>query len=126
VVLIAGEKIVAVGRRGEVTIPDGTPVVSTAGMRMLPGLMDMHVHLMILAHADDKHWDLTYRSRFRREIMPIAAKQLLRDGSATGSSPPTRPPSPRGGSPSAGSRRPAGARREGGSAHRVTVSRYGM
>jgi imidazolonepropionase-like amidohydrolase len=36
VVLIAGERIVAVGRRGEVEIPAGTPIVSTAGMSVLP------------------------------------------------------------------------------------------
>ena len=27
---------------------------------MLPGLWDMHVHLMILGHADYDHWDKTY------------------------------------------------------------------
>jgi imidazolonepropionase-like amidohydrolase len=83
VVLIAGERIVAVGRRGEVEIPAGTPIVSTAGMSVLPGLMDMHVHLMILGHSDYKYWDLTYMKRFRDEIMPIAAKQLLMSGVTT-------------------------------------------
>src|SRR5574339_287496 len=47
VVLIAGERIVAVGRRGEVAVPAGTTVIDTAGMSVLPGLMDMHGHLMI-------------------------------------------------------------------------------
>ena len=83
VVLIAGERIVAVGRRGEVAVPAGTPVIDTAGMSVLPGLMDMHVHLMILGHADYEHWDTTYMSRFRDEIMPIAAKQLLMSGVTT-------------------------------------------
>jgi imidazolonepropionase-like amidohydrolase len=45
--------------------------------------MDMHVHLMILGHADYEHWDKTYMSRFRDEIMPIAAKQLLMSGVTT-------------------------------------------
>ena len=80
VVLIAGEKIVAVGRRSEVAVPAGTPVIDTRGMTMLPGLADMHVHLMIVGHGDYEHWDKTYRGRFRREIMPAAAKQLLRAG----------------------------------------------
>ncbi len=83
VVLIAGDKIVAVGRRGEVEIPAGAKVISTAGMSVLPGLMDMHVHLMLLGHSDYKHWDLTYMKRFRDEIMPIAAKQLLLSGVTT-------------------------------------------
>ena len=49
-------------------------------MSVLPGLADMHVHLMIVGHGDYEHWDTTYRSRFRREIMPAAAKQLLESG----------------------------------------------
>lgn len=80
VVLIAGDRIVAVGPRSEVTIPPGTPTTSTEGMSVLPGLMDMHVHLMIDGHADYEHWDQTYMQRFRDEIMPASAKQLLMAG----------------------------------------------
>lgn len=83
VVLIAGERIVAVGPKSEVPIPDGVEVISTEGMTVLPGLADMHVHLMILGHADYRHWDTTYIPRFRDEIMPIAAKQLLMSGVTT-------------------------------------------
>ena len=60
-----------------------TTVIDTAGMSVLPGLMDMHVHLMILGHADYEYWDKTYMARFRDEIMPIAAKQLLMSGVTT-------------------------------------------
>jgi imidazolonepropionase-like amidohydrolase len=74
---------VAVGHRSQVAVPPGTPVVDTEGMSVLPGLMDMHVHLMILGHADYRHWDTTYMSRFRDEIMPIAARQLLQSGVTT-------------------------------------------
>ncbi len=80
VVLIAGERIVAVGPRSRVVVPAGTPTIDTRGMSVLPGLADMHVHLMIVGHGDYEHWDKTYRSRFRREIMPAAAKQLLESG----------------------------------------------
>ena len=83
VILIAGERITAVGRRGEVAIPAGVRVISTEGMSVLPGLADMHVHLMILGHADYEHWDTTYRRRVRNEIMPAAAKQLLLAGVTT-------------------------------------------
>ena len=83
VVLIAGDRILAVGPRAEVPVPPGTPVVDTEGMSVLPGLMDMHVHLMILGHSDYEHWDKTYLSRFRDLIMPIAAKQLLMSGVTT-------------------------------------------
>lgn len=83
VVVIAGERITAVGRRGEVQVPAGARVISTEGMSVLPGLMDMHVHLMIIGHADYQYWDTTYQRRFRGEIMPAAAKQLLLAGVTT-------------------------------------------
>jgi imidazolonepropionase-like amidohydrolase len=83
VVLIAGERILAVGSRAEIEVPAGVPTIDTAGMSVLPGLMDMHVHLMILGHADYEHWDTTYLGRFRDEIMPIAARQLLESGVTT-------------------------------------------
>ena len=83
VVLIAGDRILAVGPKTEVAVPAGTPVIDTEGMSVLPGLMDMHVHLMILGHADYEHWDKTYMPRFRDLIMPIAARQLLMSGITT-------------------------------------------
>ncbi len=80
VVLIEGERIRAVGRVGEVEIPPGAEIVSTEGMSVLPGLWDMHVHLMIVGHADYDHWDRTYPPLFRSTIMPAAARQLLEAG----------------------------------------------
>ena len=80
IVLIAGERILGVGPRSAVAVPAGTPTIDTRGMSVLPGLADMHVHLMIVGHGDYEHWDKTYRSRFRKEIMPAAAKQLLKSG----------------------------------------------
>src|SRR5215471_15850101 len=48
VVWIAGERIVAVGPRSQVTVPAGIATIDTRGMSVLPGLSDMHVHLMIV------------------------------------------------------------------------------
>lgn len=80
VILVADETIVAVGRQGELAVPDGVEVISTEGMSVLPGLWDMHVHLMIVGHSDYEHWDRTYPERFGDEIMPAAAEQLLHAG----------------------------------------------
>jgi imidazolonepropionase-like amidohydrolase len=80
VVLISGDRITAVGRRTDIAVPPGTPVIDTRGMSVMPGLADMHVHLMILGHSDYEYWDKHYAGRFRDEIMPIAAKQLLESG----------------------------------------------
>lgn len=79
VVLVAGERIVAVGQASEVDVPSGVRVVDTNGMTVLPGLCDMHVHLQLLGHGDYARWDQLYRDR-TEEIMAIAAHQLLETG----------------------------------------------
>jgi imidazolonepropionase-like amidohydrolase len=80
VVIVQDGRIREVGWIGEVTVPAGAQVISTEGMSVLPGLWDMHVHLMIVGHADYDHWDRTYPPLFRSTIMPAAAKQLLLAG----------------------------------------------
>jgi imidazolonepropionase-like amidohydrolase len=80
VILIAGEKIAGVGRVGQLAVPQGAEVISTEGMTVLPGLWDMHVHTMIVGHADYGHWDKAYFNQFESVIMPAAAKQLLSAG----------------------------------------------
>ena len=80
VVLIAGDRIVAVGRDTDVRVPAGVPTVDTNGMTVLPGLIDMHVHLQILGHGDYKRWDDLYGKQNASVVMPIAAKQLLMAG----------------------------------------------
>ncbi len=44
IVLIENNRIKAVGRRGEVTIPAGTPTVDVSGKTIIPGLIDAHAH----------------------------------------------------------------------------------
>jgi imidazolonepropionase-like amidohydrolase len=80
VVLVEGERITAVGQVGHLAVPPGAEVISTEGMTVLPGLWDMHVHLMIAGHSDYEHWDRTYPQRFGTEVMPAAAEQLLLAG----------------------------------------------
>ena len=80
VVIVRGDRIEAVGQVGTLAVPAGAEVISTEGMSVLPGLWDMHVHLMINGHADYAHWDRTYPSLFATVIMPASAKQLLLAG----------------------------------------------
>jgi imidazolonepropionase-like amidohydrolase len=80
VILIDGERIQAVGQVGMAAVPPDAEVISTEGMTVLPGLWDMHVHLMINGHSDYAHWDKTYPARFEPVIMPASAKQLLMAG----------------------------------------------
>ena len=80
VILIEGEKIVKIGQVGSLQIPKDAEIISTEGMSVLPGLWDMHVHLMINGHADYAYWDKKYLPLFRSVIMPSSAKQLLMAG----------------------------------------------
>jgi len=80
VVIIEGERIKAVGQVGTLAIPQGAEVISTEGMSVLPGLWDMHVHLMINGHSDYAHWDKTYPPLMETVIMPASARQLLMAG----------------------------------------------
>ena len=83
VILVEGESIVAVGTIATLEVPADYEVISTEGMSVLPGLWDMHVHLMINGHSDYDHWDKTYSDRFASEIMPASAEQLLLAGVTT-------------------------------------------
>lgn len=82
VILIEGDRIKAVGTLDSLAVPPGATVISTAGMTLLPGLWDAHVHTYLLGHADYTHWDKTYGSspRLAKEIMPASAHQLLMAG----------------------------------------------
>ena len=80
VILVEGERIRAVGQVGTLAVPAGAEIISTEGMSVLPGLWDMHVHLMINGHADYAHWDKTYPAQFESVIMPASARQLLMAG----------------------------------------------
>lgn len=80
IIIIEGEKITRIGQVGTLEIPKDAEVVSTEGMSVLPGLWDMHVHLMINGHSDYPYWDKKYPPLFRNVIMPSSAKQLLMAG----------------------------------------------
>ena len=80
VIIVEGERIKAIGQVGSLTIPAGAEVISTEGMSVLPGLWDMHVHLMLNGHSYYTHWDSTYIDVFESVIMPSSAHQLLMAG----------------------------------------------
>jgi imidazolonepropionase-like amidohydrolase len=53
-VVVRGDRIVAAGPRGSVSIPESTEVVDASGKTILPGLWDMH------AHHDQVEWGPAY------------------------------------------------------------------
>ncbi|MFZ2507437.1 MAG: amidohydrolase family protein [Steroidobacteraceae bacterium] len=80
VVVIDNDRILSVGGRDQVLVPEGAEVISTEGMTVLPGLWDTQVSLMRLGHGDMGRWNATYGPLAERVVMPIAARQLLQAG----------------------------------------------
>ena len=80
VVLVDGQRITAVGQLGRLAVPAGARVVSTEGMFVLPGLWDMHVHLMLAGHGNYAHWDVKYPPLLEPQIIPATARQTLLAG----------------------------------------------
>lgn len=80
VVLIRGERIERVGAIGTLPIPGDYERVSTEGMTVLPGLWDLHVHLIYSGHPDLGYWLREHAEDFEHVTMPAAARQLLSAG----------------------------------------------
>ncbi len=81
-ILIDGNRIVAVGTKDTLQVPPATPVLNADGMTVMPGLIDVHVHMDTIGHTDYQYWHETYRSRIQ-DIYAISAKQMLLYGVTT-------------------------------------------
>jgi len=85
VVLIEGKKIIAAGPAGEVQVPAGAKIIDAHGMTVMPGLIDMHVHLDLLGAGYFSTWFpyvQTPRSR-TAQVMKISLHEALMDGVTT-------------------------------------------
>lgn len=83
-ILIMGNRILAAGPAEAVRIPLGTPVIDTSGATMLPGLIELHAHLLLVGHGDIQGW-FTWleknEARYSAEsVMALSARQLLSAG----------------------------------------------
>jgi len=79
VVLVEGDRIVAVGTEAEIDVPAGARIVDANGYTVMPGLHDAHVHLMIVGHGVYDEFFPRYEDRLD-EMMAISARQLLDAG----------------------------------------------
>jgi imidazolonepropionase-like amidohydrolase len=52
IVVVRGDRIVAVGPRGRVPVPRGARRIAGRGLTLMPGLVDMHVHLAPVPGAE--------------------------------------------------------------------------
>ncbi|HUD96636.1 MAG TPA: amidohydrolase family protein, partial [Woeseiaceae bacterium] len=81
VVVVEGNRIVAAGPRHAVAVPPDATVIDIGGRTLMPGLIDAHVHVDLIGHGDYERYYRFLRGMERLdEVMPIAAKQLLRAG----------------------------------------------
>jgi len=76
VVLVDGEKIVAVGR--DVQVPPGASVVDLSDLTLLPGLVDTHTHLGI-TYKDIPEHDYYYLT-YVMDSTPLRAIQAASNG----------------------------------------------
>jgi hypothetical protein len=83
VVLIQDERIVAIGREGEVRIPVDAARVSTVGYTVLPGLIDVAVHLNEIGHGSRARWREAYEPLTDKVVLPVASRALLSAGVTT-------------------------------------------
>jgi imidazolonepropionase-like amidohydrolase len=83
-VLIEGNRIVQVGAAADVKIPPDATVIDTSGRTMMPGLIELHAHLVILGAGDYGRWFKwleDHKDKYPIEkIMEISANQLLMAG----------------------------------------------
>lgn len=80
-VVIEGNRILAAGPGDEIDIPENAHVIDTRGKSMLPGLIDLHLHMELIGHGDyAEYFDYIGGTRRLPEMRAIAAKQLLRAG----------------------------------------------
>ena len=80
VVLIRGDRIERIGTTESVTIGADYERISTEGMTVLPGMWDLHVHLMYGGHPNGRFWFDTYTSQFESVTIPASARQMLMAG----------------------------------------------
>jgi len=79
VVLVRGDRIERVGTVTSLPVPDGYERVSTEGMTVLPGLWDLHVHLIYSGHPNPGAW-FAHAADFERVTIPASARQMLMAG----------------------------------------------
>lgn len=83
-IIVRDNRIVWVGKAADATIPPGAEVIDTSGRVMMPGMVDLHAHLVILGHGSYAEWfpwmEKRGLDRTLAEVMAISARQLLRAG----------------------------------------------
>ena len=80
-VIVTDGRITSIGRKGD-AVPAGATAVDLPGATLLPGLIDMHVHLDSLAEVGG-YSGLEYSDRFWSVVQTANAKKTLEAGFTT-------------------------------------------
>lgn len=84
-VRVEGERIAAVGPAAEVAVPPGAEVIELPGATLIPGLMDLHAHLLLHPY-NETLWDdqvLKEAPDYRLLRAGVQAKATLQAGFTT-------------------------------------------
>ncbi len=82
VILLRGDRIEKIGTAESLPVPSGYERISTEGMTVLPGIWDMHVHLLYGGYPNGGEWQRNYHAQYPA-IMEATAAQLLMAGVTT-------------------------------------------
>ncbi|MEM1145920.1 MAG: amidohydrolase family protein [Pseudomonadota bacterium] len=83
VILVDGERITAIGPRSDVDIPVDAEIIDQSGQWLIPGLMNMHVHLGLILPGK-MAFDLRNETDSELALrMAAAARQVLQAGVTT-------------------------------------------
>ena len=83
VIVVEGDRIAAIGAAGSVEIPDGAEQIDAKGTWLIPGLMNMHVHLGLVLPGKMKA-ELANESEAALALrMAAAARESLQAGVTT-------------------------------------------
>jgi imidazolonepropionase-like amidohydrolase len=77
VVLVAGDKIQAVGRRHRVTVPPNVEVIDARGKTILPGFIDAHNHLEGIGLGEDDRELTNTPEKLKQVILQNAQLDLM-------------------------------------------------
>ena len=83
-VVVRGDRIAWVGPESDLEVPAGARVLDVGGKTILPGLIDLHVHLDLLGHGDYARWyEFIGGTERLEEVAALAARQMVRAGVTT-------------------------------------------
>jgi imidazolonepropionase-like amidohydrolase len=85
VVVFEDGRITAVGTKNDTPIPANAVIIDTGGRTVMPGLIDAHMHIDLIGHGEyEDYYELLEGMTRLDEVMPIAAKQMMRGGVTSG------------------------------------------